>query len=125
MAGDGKDSHYALVTRALAEGRVVPFLGAGAALCGRPEHSGFKQGEFLPSGAELTDYLAENYPKGEPKDLLRVAQFVYVMEGSGPLLRPPASPVRRQLSGRRACTACWLRFLRRLRARAMRLRTCW
>jgi hypothetical protein len=83
--GNGKDSHYALVTKALAEGRVVPFLGAGAAVCGRPAQSGFRQGQFLPTGAELTDYLAENYPKGEPKDLLRVAQFVYVMEGSGPL----------------------------------------
>ena len=83
--GDGKDAHYALVVKAIAEGRVVPFLGAGAGLCGRPAQSTFKPGRCLPTGAELTDYLAENYPKGEPRDLLRVAQFVYVMEGSGPL----------------------------------------
>ncbi len=85
MAGDVHDTHYGLVTNAFAEGRVVPFLGAGVGLCGRPADSVFKQGQYLPTGAELSQVLAENYPEQEPKDLLRVAQFVYVMEGSGPL----------------------------------------
>jgi hypothetical protein len=85
MPIDSNEAHYALVTKAIAAGRVVPFLGAGASLCGRPSRAGFEPGKYLPSGAELTAYLSENYPAGEPRDLLRVAQFVYVMEGSGPL----------------------------------------
>ncbi|MPZ75812.1 MAG: hypothetical protein GEU77_04755 [Deltaproteobacteria bacterium] len=79
------EAHYALVTKAIAAGRVVPFLGAGASLCGRPPRTVFEPGKYLPSGAELTEYLSDSYPAGEPRDLLRVAQFVYVMEGSGPL----------------------------------------
>jgi hypothetical protein len=84
VALDG-EAHYALVTKALAEGRVVPFLGAGASLCGRPAEAGFERGKYLPSAGELVEYLSDAYPPGEPRDLLRVAQFVYVMEGSGPL----------------------------------------
>lgn len=30
------DAHYRVVSRAISEGRVVPFLGASANLCGRP-----------------------------------------------------------------------------------------
>lgn len=79
------EAHYALVTKAFAEGRVVPFLGAGASLCGRPAEAGYERGLYLPSASELLEYLSDTYPAGEPRDLLRVAQFVYVMEGSGPL----------------------------------------
>jgi hypothetical protein len=85
MARDPRDAHFALVTNAIAGGRVVPFLGAGASLCGRPPQTAFEPGKYLPSGAELTAYLADTYPATEPRDLLRVAQFLYVMEGSGPL----------------------------------------
>jgi SIR2-like domain len=85
MPHDSDEAHYALVTKAIAAGRVVPFLGAGASLCGRPPRAGFEPGKYLPSGTELTEYLSDSYPAGEPRDLLRVAQFVYVMEGSGPL----------------------------------------
>ncbi len=31
------DPHYKTVIKAIADGRVVPFLGAGVNLCGRPE----------------------------------------------------------------------------------------
>lgn len=85
MAGDSIEIHYGLVTKAIAEGRVVPFLGAGASLCGRLPQAGYAPGQRLPSGAELTELLADNYPAQEARELLRVAQFVYVMEGSGPL----------------------------------------
>jgi hypothetical protein len=83
--GDPGEAHYALITKAIADGRVVPFLGAGASLCGRPALVGFEPGKYLPSGSELSGYLSQVYPADEPRDLLRVAQFVYVMEGSGPL----------------------------------------
>jgi hypothetical protein len=76
-----------LIAKALADGRVIPFLGAGASLCARPAGASYKRGQFLPSGAELTDHLARQfaYPAGEAKDLLRVSQYAYVMMGSGPL----------------------------------------
>ena len=47
------DRHYSLVAELLAEGEVVPFLGAGANLCDRPDEAPWEPGEFLPSGGEL------------------------------------------------------------------------
>lgn len=85
MDAETRESHFNVVTRAIGEGRVVPFLGAGAAVFARPPEAGFRPGQYLPSGSELMEYLADGYPKNEPKDLLRVAQFVYIVEGSGPL----------------------------------------
>jgi hypothetical protein len=85
MPDDALDSHLTVLGRALADGRVVPFLGAGASLCGRPRDAAYAHGRYLPSGSELTAQLSDTYPADEPRDLLRVAQFVYVMEGSGPL----------------------------------------
>lgn len=85
MPDDAIESHLTVLTRALCDGRVVPFLGAGASLCGRPTGAAYEHGKYLPSGTELTTHLSDTYPAGEPRDLLRVAQFVYVMEGSGPL----------------------------------------
>lgn len=82
---DPIEAHYGFLTDALLRGALVPFLGAGASLCGRPPQTAYGKGRYLPSGGELTDYLARNYPEGEPRDLLRVAQFVYVKLGSGPL----------------------------------------
>lgn len=85
VAVDPLAAHLNVLARALADARVVPFLGAGASLCGRPATAAYEHGRYLPSGAELTAYLSDTYPAGEPRDLLRVAQYVYVMEGSGPL----------------------------------------
>ena len=81
------DTHYKLVTRGILDGRVVPFLGAGVNLCGRPPEAAWKRGEFYPSGAELASYLAEHfdYPPEEDKDLDRVADYISIMAGSGPL----------------------------------------
>jgi hypothetical protein len=74
-------------TRAIAEGRVVPLLGAGVNLSGRPSGVVWRQGHDLPSGAELAAYLAATFefPAQEPQDLLSVAQYIAVMTGSGPL----------------------------------------
>ncbi len=85
MPHDPSDTHYALVARAIAEGNLVPFLGAGASLCSRPPLAHFERGRYLPTSGELSDCLSSTYPSDETHDLLRVAQFVYVMEGSGPL----------------------------------------
>ena len=64
----------------LMEGLVVPLLGAGINLCGRPANQPFRPGEFLPNGAELASVLAKKVRRGYPpwilEDLLRVSQCV-------------------------------------------------
>jgi hypothetical protein len=84
---DALDLHYKLVVKAIVDGRVVPFFGAGANLCGRPAGQAWHPGQYLPSGNELSAYLAENfgYPVNEPLDLVRVSQYAALMTGSGPL----------------------------------------
>jgi SIR2-like domain len=81
--------HYRLVAREILAGRVVPFLGAGANLCGRPEEVTWRPGQFdwLPSGAELSRYLAEmfNYSGKNEDDLVRVSQYVTLTVGAFPL----------------------------------------
>jgi SIR2-like domain len=104
------ESHYDTVLRAIADGRVVPLLGAGVNLCGRPEGTAWQHGRYLPSGAELAAHLAGlfAYPEDELVDLLRVSQYVEVMLGSGPLYDKlhelfdadyPPSPVHELLAG--------------------------
>src|SRR5919201_6837879 len=82
-------SHYLDVVDAIADGTVVPFLGAGANLCGRSDDAQFVagKGEVLPSGGELAEHLAEKfrYPASDRYDLARVAQYVVVQRGSLPL----------------------------------------
>lgn len=86
---DALHNHYSNVVKAILDGRLVPFLGAGVNLCERPPQIDWQAGQFLPSGSELSAYLADNfsYPeRGESKsDLLRVSQYVAVMLGTGPL----------------------------------------
>ena len=80
---DADEDHYFLVADRLLSGRVVPFLGAGANLCGRPEGVPWALGEFLPSGRELAERLARRsrYPLDGDLDLLRVAQYVDAVLG--------------------------------------------
>ncbi len=87
MMPDLLDSHYKTVINAMIDGRVVPFLGAGANKCGRPEGSKWHSGKQLPDGRELSEYLADKfkYPKQDKKDLVRVAQYISTTNGSGPL----------------------------------------
>jgi hypothetical protein len=100
--------HYATVIRAIADGRAVPFLGAGVNLYGRPTGTRWRQNQnkYLPNGGELSEYLADyfNYqPSVEPdscpschselrlielkerQDLLRVSQYVALNAGTGAL----------------------------------------
>jgi len=80
-------SHYDAVIDALIDSKVILFLGAGVNKCGRSEESGWQCGKQLPDGSELSEFLAHEfrYPREEPKDLVRVAQYIYTMRGSGPL----------------------------------------
>lgn len=84
---DPLEGHYRAVVKALVDGRVIPFLGAGVNLCGRPAGVPWRQGQYLPAGGELAAYLAQSfgYPDDEAVDLVRVSQYVAVMNGSGPL----------------------------------------
>lgn len=84
---DSLEAHYRIVIKAITDGRVVPFLGAGANLCGRPAGVVWQCGQYLPSGGELAAYLAKSfgYGSGDMQDLVRVSQYVAVTTGSGPL----------------------------------------
>jgi hypothetical protein len=83
------ERHCSLVAELLADGEIVPFLGAGANLCDRPGNTAWRSGEYLPSGAELAGALAERsrYPRPDDLDLLRVSQYVNAILGEGQLYR--------------------------------------
>lgn len=87
MKADGR--HYSLVAELLANGEVIPFLGAGANLCDRPASASFAVGRFAPSGSELAGNLAASsrYPDSHDLDLLRVSQYVDAVLGEGQLYR--------------------------------------
>lgn len=67
---------------------VVPLLGAGVNSCGRPDGFAWKVGEqhYLPTGAELADYLSAEFDApaelAKTRDLLRVSQFIDAIERS-------------------------------------------
>lgn len=82
------DPFYFIVVKGMAEGRVVPFLGAGASLCDRPENASYDPANpaFLPSAKEVARFLSDEFVYGDdgdadPDDLLRVAQYVEVVGG--------------------------------------------
>ena len=46
------DAHYEMVVNSITNSRLIPFLGAGANLCDRPdEKTQFERGLYLPSAA--------------------------------------------------------------------------
>jgi hypothetical protein len=82
----------------LREGRVIPFLGAGASLVGRDPAQSWQAADsrFLPNGTELAHYLAENaaFPAQDPHDMDDLAKVSsYAADVSG---RPQ---LRRRLRG--------------------------
>ena len=81
------DAHYRQVAKAIMDGRLVPLLGAGVNLCGRPADTPWQRGRYLPSGTELAGYLADyfDYPDDEHSELVRVSEYVSVTTGAGPL----------------------------------------
>jgi hypothetical protein len=84
---DTLKQHYVNLLDAMVSGRVVPFLGAGANLCGRPKDKAWKSkaDPFLPSGGELSAYLAQKHNTGPGSDLARVSQDVTLLSGTGGL----------------------------------------
>jgi hypothetical protein len=92
---DALPLHYEAVTIALADGTLVPFLGAGFNLCDRPNGVSWNasQSLYLPSGSELSTYLANHFacPPESASNLAYVAQWIETLLGSGHLyerLRP-------------------------------------
>jgi hypothetical protein len=78
--------HFQHLGRLFIEGRIVPFLGAGANLCGRsPSATWPEASTFLPNAAELSAYLRSSWHGCEETELTRVAQWVLEMGGSGEL----------------------------------------
>jgi len=72
------DSHYQLVADRIKEGRLIPFLGAGANRCDRPDGAPWAVGKYLPDGAELAHVLADkiHYPDKEDSNLSRISQYL-------------------------------------------------
>jgi len=70
--------HCSDVLARMERGSVVPFLGAGANRCGRPEEAPWSRDTYLPDGAELATHFATTYgyPGPDTWDLGRVSQFV-------------------------------------------------
>jgi hypothetical protein len=83
------DTHLSVMIAQLKQGRVVPFLGAGANLIGRRKGTVWNADERqqLPSGAELAAYLADlyEYRSVDRENLVRVAEYIALTAGSGPL----------------------------------------
>jgi SIR2-like domain len=86
-----EDDHIQIISKLFAEHTVIPFLGAGVNLFDRmrrPDQTDemirWTRGRDLPSGAELSKYLADNwpYPADESKELLRVSQYLWVRTGA-------------------------------------------
>ena len=80
------ERHFRQVVRKMLHGIVVPLLGAGVNLSGRPTAFTYDgdQRTYLPNGKELARWLAETfeYPElAEIDDLLRVSQYLELMEG--------------------------------------------
>jgi hypothetical protein len=80
---------YELIRDGLRRGKVIPFLGAGASLLGRPRDITWRspQSEFLPMSVELAEYLdrRSGFPPGEQAELTRVAQYFDGVAGRGGL----------------------------------------
>lgn len=87
MSSEGLDENCRLVALSINKGRLGFFLGAGANRCDRPPDENFKLGKYLPDGRELANHLAEefSYPRYEPRDLLRVSQYITLKLGSDDL----------------------------------------
>ena len=84
------EPHFRILVKAMAEGRVIPFLGAGVNCFSRPPGTAWAFGKSLPSGIELSRLLAEkfDYPASNPHaipDITRVTQYVAAVAGRGAL----------------------------------------
>jgi hypothetical protein len=80
---------FGLIRDGLKKGRVIPFIGSGASLVGRPPGKEWNCPEcnFLPKASELADYLdrRSGFPSIETPELSRVAQYFDGVAGRGGL----------------------------------------
>jgi hypothetical protein len=78
---------YDSIIQPLLWGEVVPVLGAGVNLVGRPPHVSWERGRYLPSAQELATELAQYMGEVviDRHGLARVSQYLAAMEGEGPL----------------------------------------
>ena len=87
-AGSTAD-HYADVIKALLAARVVPVLGPGAIVAGRPGNAVWEKtmASFPPGAEDAAAHLAREFgfPPERADALSRVSQFVAVTRGIGPL----------------------------------------
>jgi hypothetical protein len=115
------DAHYKQVIPILAEGRVVPFLGAGVNCAGRARNGDWSECETdLPDARELAKWLAQWLVRqteldGVSMDLVRVSQYLEDMLGRGELQHR-----LRQVLAREAAPTCVHRFLAELPGRLRR-----
>jgi NAD-dependent SIR2 family protein deacetylase len=77
--------NYSDLAQKLGAGSVIPFLGAGASLCDRPEdHTWTIDSPYYPTGSDLSRYLADRcgfeYAPHHPPDLAKVASFFLLKE---------------------------------------------
>jgi SIR2-like protein len=79
---------YGIIARRLAAGQVVPFLGAGASLAGRPAGTAWTPDNktLLPSGLDLAHFLAgeAEFPSDDPSDvndLAKVSSYYAAVAG--------------------------------------------
>ena len=79
--------HLGIAAKAILRGRVVPILGAGANLCDREPGAPWTMGSNLPSGAELSRWLADEFDCDvrDRDDLVRVSQYADLTAGEGAL----------------------------------------
>jgi hypothetical protein len=111
MTTDAGASHieppYGDIVLGLLEGRVIPFLGAGASLSPQPEptEQWTPKSDRLPSGRDLAHYLAamSNFPETsaqEVDDLTRVASYSADISGRPQLRRHLRRALNREVKFR-------------------------
>lgn len=76
---DDRTPPYPIIFQGLTRSRVIPFIGAGASLGQVVDRVAWDKDAASrpPTASELTDYLAKQamFPKAEPPDLAKVAQY--------------------------------------------------
>ena len=110
---------YGIIANQLKQGTVIPFLGAGASLCGRAPGVQWdaRAATVLPTGGELARQLAQDsgFPSQDPYDcgdLAKVASY-YIDESAD---RPALREFMRQTFDRDYCLGAIHRFLAELDA---------
>lgn len=90
-SSDRIEPPYGEIWEQLRDGEIVPFLGAGASLGERADDAHFDGNHpaFLPSGSELSEWLAKfvNFPEKPATDLAKVASFYQVQTSRDRLMK--------------------------------------